>query len=91
MDLDDRLIPHRVAQPLDKRGQMSSDDTATGAAPEQEDRRSKVLAEYRTTLLQHKETDAKVRSSASPLLLCSDICMVVCLQFGCVPCVLPRY
>jgi len=38
-----------------------SDPNPTGAPPE-EDRRSKVLAEYRTTLLQHKETDAKVRS-----------------------------
>lgn len=37
------------------------DDIATGAAPE-DDRRSKVLSEYRTILLQHKETDAKVRS-----------------------------
>lgn len=40
---------------------METRDTPTGA-PEEEDRRSKVLAEYRTTLLQHKEADAKVRS-----------------------------
>jgi len=37
-------------------------DIPTGTAPAEDDRRSKVLAEYRKTLLQHKETDAKVRS-----------------------------
>ena len=36
---------------------------AETAAPATEDRRSAALAEYRKTLLQHKETDAKVRSS----------------------------
>eukprot|EP00966_Prymnesium_polylepis_P122125 2822989-Prymnesium_polylepis.1 len=38
-----------------------SEAVPTGAPDD--DRRSKVMAEYRTTLLQHKETDAKVRSS----------------------------
>jgi len=35
---------------------------AAPAIPPEEDRRNKVLAEYRKMLLQHKETDAKVRS-----------------------------
>ena len=33
----------------------------------EEDRRSKVLADYRKVLLQHKETDGKVRQSESRL------------------------
>jgi len=49
---------------------MTDGSETPSPTAEAEDRRTKVLAEYRKTLLQHKEVDAKVRSSErAPIFL----------------------